>query len=466
METLLHMSQAAPKIEATITVADVLKEPINTDALVASQFINAKEAGLLQDFITEPAEERGKFLDELGVEVIDIFVKLLQQIVSENEVRYLITFLDELISADKSRAALFTQVVRLDSDPYDSFLRILDRYPENTFIVTKTSHLLAALITGVPEIKGDAIARFIDWAVQNVNNPNPKSLVAVVTSLKDLLKVEALHPHFLPVDAAAAGSEDRDVVLATKAGRNVSALSQLLVSQSQNTQVLYEVGFCMWLLSYNPTSFVYLSESRVVKHLVAVIKSMQRVKVVRIALATLRNLSGQAKFNEEMIESGLSRLFSTLNARLAQWDDEEMTDDVKALESVINKDMKDLSSFEMYEKEVTGGELQWSIVHTEKFWRENHLKFEKDNFKIIRQLIALLSKEDSVTLAVACYDLGEFARFHPNGKKVIQKLDGKSKLMLKMAHKSVDVSKQALLAVQKVMVNSWEFLSAGSQQQA
>ena len=28
-------------------------------------------------------------------------------------------------------------------------------------------------------------------------------------------------------------------------------LAQLLVIQGQNTQVLYEVGFCLWLMSYN-----------------------------------------------------------------------------------------------------------------------------------------------------------------------------------------------------------------------
>jgi hypothetical protein len=35
-------------------------------------------------------------------------------------------------------------------------------------------------------------------------------------------------------------------------------------------------------------------------------------------------------------------------------------------------------------------------------------------------LVSLLTmKEDKLTLEVACYDLGEFARFHPNGKKYV-----------------------------------------------
>jgi len=133
---------------------------------------------------------------------------------------------------------------------------------------------------------------------------------------------------------------------------------------------------------------------------------------------------------------------------------------VKTIEASLSKDITELSSFEMYEKEVSSGHLQWSAVHTEKFWRENFQKFDKDTFKQIRSLISLLSMvEDKTTLEVICYDLGEFARFHPNGKKVIQKLDGKTKLMSKLSHASPEVAKQALLAVQKLMVNNWEFLS-------
>ena len=48
------------------------------------------------------------------------------------------------------------------------------------------------------------------------------------------------------------------------------------------------------------------------------------------------------------------------------------------------------SSFEMYEKEVASGELCWGVVHTEKFWRENFLKFEREAFKTIRYWIFIM----------------------------------------------------------------------------
>lgn len=165
------------------------------------------------------------------------------------------------------------------------------------------------------------------------------------------------------------------------------------------------------------------------------------------------------KFNEEMINADLPKLFSIMDSRLEQWNDEEMTDDLKTIESRLQNDIKDLSSFEMYEKEVNSGELSWGVLHTEKFWRENFLKFEKEAFKTVKTLVSLLASDDKTTLEVACYDLGEFCRFHPNGKKVVQNFDGKPRLMVRMGHPDSLVAKQALLAVQKLMVTNWEFLS-------
>ena len=81
----------------------------------------------------------------------------------------------------------------------------------------------------------------------------------------------------------------------------------------------------------------------------------------------------------------------------------------------------------------------------------------------------LLDSESEVTIEVACYDLGEFARFHPEGRRcvcvcmwfqlcvfrVITRLGGKRKLMAQMHHKNAKIAKQALLSVQKLMVNNW-----------
>lgn len=79
-----------------------------------------------------------------------------------------------------------------------------------------------------------------------------------------------------------------------------------------------------------------------------------------------------------------------------------------------------------------------------------------------RKLVKLLDSDNDLTLEVACFDLGEFARFHPDGRLLLDKLHAKRKLMVQMSHPSAKVSKMALLAVQKLMVQNWESLGGGS----
>jgi V-type H+-transporting ATPase subunit H len=72
---------------------------------------------------------------------------------------------------------------------------------------------------------------------------------------------------------------------------------------------------------------------------------------------------------------------------------------------------------ERYTREVESGMLRWSTVHSTEFWRENVRRFEADNFKLIKALASVIeSSVDTTSLAVACYDLGEFARFHTHGR--------------------------------------------------
>ena len=63
-------------------------------------------------------------------------------------------------------------------------------------------------------------------------------------------------------------------------------------------------------------------------------------------------------------------------------------------------------------------QLRWGPCHTEKFWQENAIYFDKcENLQLITILVndCLNSKDDRVK-AVACFDLGEFSRFYHHGK--------------------------------------------------
>jgi hypothetical protein len=59
--------------------------------------------------------------------------------------------------------------------------------------------------------------------------------------------------------------------------------------------------------------------------------------------------------------------------------------------------------------------FKWGPVHSEKFWQENcYLFHDKDNLDLIKILVQMVEPNNDVddrSKAVACFDLGEFARF-------------------------------------------------------
>lgn len=86
--------------------------------------------------------------------------------------------------------------------------------------------------------------------------------------------------------------------------------------------------------------------------------------------------------------------------------------------------------------------------------------------KLFRDLKKVISHKDEkpLNVAIACYDLGEFCRFYPRGKaylwiyfRVIESLQIKD-IIMERARYSEDksVREQALLALQKIMIQNWQ----------
>lgn len=59
--------------------------------------------------------------------------------------------------------------------------------------------------------------------------------------------------------------------------------------------------------------------------------------------------------------------------------------------------------------------------------------------------------------AVACYDLGEFARFFPLGKDYLEERSTKAYLAQLMGDpgSNAELKKQAITAYQKMLMHSW-----------
>jgi V-type H+-transporting ATPase subunit H len=139
------------------------------------------------------------------------------------------------------------------------------------------------------------------------------------------------------------------------------------------------------------------------------------------------------------------------------WVDSEITELLERLWKYFDQNYQEFSSFEKWKKQVQRRALNWSPVHTEKFWQAAFIFFnEAENLQCIDILIDILNKpQNSVHTgnidtmqAVACYDLGEFARFFPLGQRYLEQKGAKLSLanIMQSKHSSPELKKEAITA--------------------
>lgn len=99
------------------------------------------------------------------------------------------------------------------------------------------------------------------------------------------------------------------------------------------------------------------------------------------------------------------------------WVDKDIIDLLDKICDYLDQNYKIFSSIDRWKKEVNRRSLKWGPVHSDKFWQENYIYFhEKENLDLMKILIELLDHDDDKVKSIACYDLGEFARYFPMGR--------------------------------------------------
>ena len=101
----------------------------------------------------------------------------------------------------------------------------------------------------------------------------------------------------------------------------------------------------------------------------------------------------------------------------------------KVISKKIDEAMEELTSFDVYLKELDCRSLDWSspVHRSEKFWKENCFKFEGSSalptlkglistFRLIYKIDIILTETNPLVLNIACWDVGEFIRYHPQGR--------------------------------------------------
>lgn len=420
----------------------VMAKMIPWDSYHNNNLISSQELQFMVKYDKTDRNNRKNILSQQGTEYSQLFLDLLSKTKKEETIQYVLTLVDQAMMDSSSFVATLLNLGNANpAYPFGPFVRILSRGGFEWFTYAKASSVLSNLLVADKNPPADQLKECFDWI---------RSKIAIVgTDMETSSALSALQT-MLRNDAYRSEYANN---------QGLSQLDALLKSSVKNNQMTYQILYCFWLLTYNHTIGDRIgTETKAIGTIVSLLSENSKEKVIRLALASLRNLMNIGKNNDQMIAVGIMRPLESLLNRT--WGDEDIEEDLNALNDQLQQNLAKLSTFDMYKQEVDSGKLEWSPAHrSERFWKENGVKFEENNCGLLITLKALLSSPDPNVLQIACFDFGEFARLYPRGRMVLRKLDVKAPLMRLLTVRNEEVRKHALLAVQKIMVQHFEYLS-------
>jgi V-type H+-transporting ATPase subunit H len=263
---------------------------------------------------------------------------------------------------------------------------------------------------------------------------------------------------------------------------NSNSVKKQSNSKAISVQQMYDLCFCLWTMTFEINSDENSNNTNandIANHfhrdgaivvLCELVQRAPREKVVRLAVSALRNLvaTGEKSFVREMVACQLLQAVEAQLNTSRKSNDPDLQHDLEFLKSKLEEQHAEMTNWDVYQSEVESGHLQWGMVHTEKFFRDNARRMEgpKSDFAIVQRLLQIIGQQpqDAVytdgaetTVAIALYDIGEFVRHYPNGRAVIKRFRGaKELIMSKLDHEDPEVARMALQCVSKVMVQNWQ----------
>uniref|UniRef100_A0A0K0EQW7 V-type proton ATPase subunit H n=1 Tax=Strongyloides stercoralis TaxID=6248 RepID=A0A0K0EQW7_STRER len=388
-------------------------------------------------------EARQQFILQNQMATANTFISLITNISKVPLVKYSLVMLDDLLSEDKTRAEVFKGDGVHDKTIFSYLLPVLNN--PDLFIKNQMAIIIAKIAcNGGVLMTGTDLNVYFSLLKEELKNKDNKYINTATRCLQMMLRVDKYRFEFVK-------------------GNGIMDLAHVL-NNKINFQLQYQIIFCFWCLTFNETLAKAVQHAGVIPLLVEILSETTKEKVMRIILATFRNIIEKIEDREIVRESALQmvqcKTMKTLelleNKKL---EDTDIVEDIEFLNQKLQASVQDLSSFDEYVTELRSGRLQWSPVHkSDKFWKENAQRLNEKNFELVKLLISKLEEGDPLTQCVAAHDIGEYVRHYPRGKTVIENQDGKGKVMKLLSAEDPNVRYHALLAIQKLMVHNWEYL--------
>ncbi|KAJ3138179.1 H(+)-transporting V1 sector ATPase subunit H [Physocladia obscura] len=378
-------------------------------------------------------------LKESGANYSLLLLSLLQKLARNDTIQNILVVFEDKILGFSDREEILAQLE--PSLLFGTFINLLSK--DDEYVQLKSAKIVAVLALERSNTAVDVDpSPVFSWLTGKFADPNPNVVDIVIQILQTLLAVPSYRLAFYKTRGAMNGFDLIDAIKAT----------------SSNPQMQYQGIYCMWTMTFVQEIAADIQRSyEVIPLFIDIAKAAIKEKVVRVIFSTVKNMINLAPQENiiPMLGNKLLNLSETLAAR--KWTDTEITEDLEYIKEELAKNINSLSTFDEYSSEVKSGKLEWSPPHlSEQFWKQNASRFSEKDYELVRVLGRLIATNTSpIVLAVAAHDIGQYVKYAPVGKKFVQDNGTKTQIMQLMTHENSDVRYQALIAVQKLMANSW-----------
>lgn len=421
----------------------VRKTVVDFRAYTASNLITESEQAVITEYIRAP--NKTEFLDAKALPFFTAFVRLYAKTVKPETLAYFVTLLDDAVQINDHIRNLVAAGTKLGINLVDVFFSPFDKQERDPYILHMNARMLTRLAGAGLALPARELRVFTQWLASTVQAGEAGSCELALVALQRLLARAALRPD---IHAVA-----------------VQALVTVL-SLENRVQAQYQAVFCLWELAFDASLVPLLAESPAVLKVGSILRAVRKEKLARVCLAFLRNLMEKMDSTENKRKLATTlisqKVLQTVDEFVKQktFQDEEIVADCEYLAPQLSSFLESMTSFEEYRAEVLSGQLEWSPVHrSERFWRDNINNINDRHGELVKALARYLETAPTfLSLAIAIHDLGQYVRFYPRGKTLLESLGAKAAIVGFMEHQDAAVRYEALVATQKVLTQNWEFL--------
>ncbi|KAJ7929314.1 ATPase V1 complex subunit H [Mycena leptocephala] len=409
--------------------AKIRARPVPWEGYQRADLITSDELALIKKVDRQPKTKTESLLLSECPTYALLYLRLLKKLQRVDTMQCILVLIADAIADHDERIPLFTRAAESDPElPYAPLLRTLET--QDDFVQLKAAQILTVLLCSESTLlQSPQLYPFLTTLASLVQGSSPNKSDIAVQCLEALLARPECRKAIWEIPGIIAGLVE---ILKHKPGPQMSY--QQNVAEDINKK--YDI----------------------IPLLIDVAQGAVKEKVIRVIVATFRNLVVKAPRDNlpAMLVAQLLPFARNLCTR--KWSDEDIIEDVQFLRDELNTNFQSLTTYDEYSSELTSGHLSWTPVHeSDDFWKENATKLNDKDYEQLKVLVRLLKEStDPLVLAVAAHDVGQYVKHCERGKKcALTDMGAKTRVMELMTHADSDVRYRALLSVQQLVSQPW-----------